>query len=124
MSPQTNGFIAIGSNESHPGGVFAHIGDSVDTNGKQWPVIGFPIFQSGTISKLVVSGLTTASSRIRCADLASTAAITDGQIVEPWLDIASGSITLATGSTNLQVTCSLNTPASNISFVSVYWAKT
>ena len=128
----TSGFIAIGSNDGHPQGVFLHVGDSTDVSGRTWPIIGFPIFQDGTISKLVVSGFTittnssggTTGTRFQCTNLSATAPVTDGQLVEPWLDVASGTVTLAVGSTSLPLACSLNMPASAISSVTVQWTKT
>jgi hypothetical protein len=92
-------------------GVFSQIGGGVDQiSGNTLTNPGLPMFLSGTLTTLVATGVTANGNQIRCSDLATTAAVNDGDLVQPYFVIATNSVILGIGTTQLPFNCTLNVP--------------
>ena len=85
---------------------------------------GTAIYADGTLSTLIVTGITVAGKQIRCSDLTDTASVHDSDLVQPYFVIDTNSVVLAVGSTQLPLTCQLNVAAGDqAGSISVQWAK-
>lgn len=85
---------------------------------------GTPVYADGTLSILIVTGISVGGQQIRCSDLTDTAAVHDGDLVQPYFVIDTNSVVLAVGSTQLPLTCQLNiAPGDQAGSLSVQWAK-
>lgn len=106
-------------------GVFSQIGGGVDQfSGKTLANPGVAMFLDGTLTTLVTTGVTVNGNQIRCDDLTTTVAVHDGDLVQPYLVIASNSIILAIGTNQLPFSCNLNVPAGDqVSALVVQFAK-
>ena len=153
-SGSTTGFIPIqvlgdpwiiNPNSSAPGGfypsqvcygVFAQVGGgtsllpSVSPGGS--PGVGAgtlanpgtTIYADGTLSTLIVTGISLAGKQIRCSDLTDTVAVHDSDLVQPYFVIGTNAVVLAIGATQLPLTCTLNIDAGDqAGSISVQWAK-
>lgn len=107
------------------GGVFSQIGGGVDQiSGKTLSNPGIPMFQSGTLTTLVVTGGTVNQTSIKCSDLTTTVAVKNGDLVQPYFVIASNSVVLGIGTTQLPFTCNLNVPPGDqVQFLFAQFAK-
>ena len=86
---------------------------------------GTLIYEDGTLSTLIVTGISVAGQQIRCSDLTDTAGVHDSDLVQPYFVIGTNSVVLAVGSTQLPLTCQLNiAPGDQAGSISVQWAKT
>ncbi len=86
---------------------------------------GTLIYEDGTLSTLIVTGISLAGQPIRCSDLTDTAVVHDSDLVQPYFVIDTNSVVLAVGSTQLPLTCQLNiAPGDQAGSISVQWAKT
>lgn len=114
-----------GTQENVRGGVFSQIGGGVDTlNGGTLTNPGTPIYLDGTLTTLVVTGITLNGAPVRCSDLSTTVPVHDQDLVQPYFVINNNSIILAIGTNQLPFTCNLNVPSGDqVSFISVQWAK-
>jgi hypothetical protein len=91
--------------------VFSQIGGGVDQiSGNTLTNPGVPMFLSGTLTSLVVTGVSENGNQIRCSDLTTTAAVNDGDMVQPYLAIATNSVIMGIGTTQLPFTCNLSVP--------------
>ena len=82
------------------------------------------MYTDGTLSTLIVTGISVAGQQIRCSDLSDTAAVFDSDLVQPYFVIDTNSVVLAVGSTQLSLTCKLNIAAGDqAGSISVQWAK-
>jgi len=85
---------------------------------------GTPMYLDGTLSTLVGTGLTLGNVVVRCGDLTTTVPVHDNDLVQPYYSIATNSVVLGIGTTQLPFTCNLNVPAGDsIRYLSVQWAK-
>jgi hypothetical protein len=85
---------------------------------------GTAIYADGTLSTLIVTGISTAGNQIRCSDLTDTAAVHDSDLVQPYFVIDTNSVVLAIGGTQLPLTCQLNIASGDqVGSISVQWAK-
>jgi len=85
---------------------------------------GTAIYADGTLSTLVVTGISLAGEQIRCSDLTDTALVHDSDLVQPYFVIDTNSVVLAVGSTQLPLTCQLNIARGDqAGSISVQWAK-
>jgi hypothetical protein len=85
---------------------------------------GTAIYADGTLSTLIVSGISVAGKQIRCSDLTHTAAVHDSDLVQPYFVIDTNSVVLGVGSTPLPLTCQLNIdPGDEAGSIAVQWAK-
>jgi hypothetical protein len=85
---------------------------------------GYPVYFSGTLTTLVVTGITAGGVSIRCSDLTTTVSVQDEQAVEAYYVAATGSVVLAIGTNQLPFTCNLNIPAGDqINGIQAQWAK-
>jgi len=92
-------------------GVFSQIGGGVDQiSGKTLTNPGTPMFFNGTLTTLVATGVTVNGNRVRCSDLTTTVSVNDGDMVQPYFVIASNSVIVGIGTTQLPFTCNLNVP--------------
>jgi hypothetical protein len=102
---------AFGQGSSACAGVFSQIGGGVDQiSGQTLVNPGLPMFLSGTLTTLVATGVTVKGNQIRCSDLTTTAPVNDGDMVQPYFVIATNSVILGVGTTQLPFTCNLNVP--------------
>jgi hypothetical protein len=93
-------------------GVFSQIGGGVDQiSGQTLTNPGLPMFLSGTLTSLVVTGVTANGNQIRCSDLTTTVSVNDGDMVEPYFVIATNSVILGIGTTQLPFACTLKVPS-------------
>lgn len=106
-------------------GVFSQIGGGVDTiSGGTLANPGTPVYSDGTLSTLIVTGISANGNIIRCSDLTTTYAVKDQQLVQPYFVIASNSVILGIGTTQLPFTCNLSIPQGDQAGVLiVQWAK-
>jgi hypothetical protein len=106
-------------------GVFSQIGGGVDTvSGGTLTNPGTPVYLDGTLSTLIVTGISAKGSLIRCNDLITTYAVKDQQLVQPYLVIDNNSVILGIGTTQLPFTCNLSIPPGDQAAVlTVQWAK-
>jgi len=85
---------------------------------------GTAIYTDGTLSTLIVTGLSLAGKQIRCSDLTNTAVVHDSDLVQPYFVIDTNSVVLGVGNTQLPLTCHLNIDAGDeAGSLSVQWAK-
>lgn len=85
---------------------------------------GTAIYADGTLSTLIVTGLSVAGKQVRCSDLTDTAVVHDSDLVQPYFVIGTNSVVLAVGTTQLPLTCQLTIdPGDEASSISVQWAK-
>jgi hypothetical protein len=113
-------------------GVFAQVGGGANLANRGGTPIGgtlsnpgTPMYTDGTLSTLIVTGLTVNGQQIRCSDLTDTAPVHDSDLVQPYFVIETNSVVLAIGSTELPLKCQLNVPAGDqAGSLSVTWAKT
>jgi hypothetical protein len=119
--------------------VFAHVGggtsipgpDAFIGNPGEDPVgsgtltnPGTAIYADGTLSTLIVTGISKAGKQIRCSDLTDTAVVHDSDLVQPYFVIDTNSVVLAIGNTPLSMTCHLSIDAGDeAGSLSVQWAK-
>jgi hypothetical protein len=88
------------------------------------PPGGYPVYLSGTLTTLVVTGTTVGGTSVRCSDLTTTVAVQDGQIVEAYYAVTANSVVLAIGTSQLPFKCNLNIPAGDqINYIQAQWAK-
>jgi hypothetical protein len=88
------------------------------------PPAGYPVYFSGTLTTLVAIGTTVGGAPVRCSDLTTTVAIQDGQVVEAYYAVATQSVVLAIGTSQLPFTCNLTIPAGDqIAYIQAQWAK-
>jgi len=86
---------------------------------------GTTIYADGTLSTLIVTGISVAGKQIRCSDLTHTAGVHDSDLVQPYFVIDTNSVVLAVGGTQLPLTCQLNIDQGDqAGSISVQWAKT
>jgi hypothetical protein len=139
-SAATTGFIPIevlgdpfilggvgGPQQTACGGVFAQLGGGtnlVPQRGGTLTNPGVQIYTDGTLSTLIVTGISANGQQIRCSDLTDTAPVQDAALVQPYFVIDSNSVVLAVGSTQLPLTCQLNIASGDqAGSISVQWAK-
>lgn len=67
-----------------------------------------PIFHSGTIQSLVVTALTSSSKQVICSDLSDSAPVADGDVVLPYLDPHTNTVTLYNNTSSLGLSCQLS----------------
>jgi hypothetical protein len=92
-------------------GVFSQIGGGVDQiSGQTLTNPGVPMFESGTLTTLVATGVTVGGAQVRCSDLTTTVSVNDGDMVQPYFVIASNSVIMGIGTNQLPFTCNLNVP--------------
>jgi hypothetical protein len=85
---------------------------------------GTAIYADGTLSTLIVTGISFAGKQIRCSDLTHTAAVHDSDLVQPYFVIGTNAVVLAIGGTQLPLTCTLAIDQGDqASSISVQWAK-
>lgn len=90
-------------------GVVSQIGGGEDqVSGQTLTNPGVPMFLAGTLTMLVATGVTVSGVQIRCSDLTTTAAVNDGDLVQPYLAISTNSIILGIGANQRSFTCNLN----------------
>jgi len=138
FSGATTGFIPIevlgdpfilggvGNEQSICGGVFAQLGGGTNLSAAGGTLTnpGVQIFTNGTLSTLIVTGISVNGKQIRCSDLTDTAPVQDADLVQPYFVIDSNSVVLAVGSTQLPLTCQLNIASGDqAGSISVQWAK-
>ena len=120
-------------------GVFSQVGGGTSIPGPDAPIPnpgedrtgsgtltnpGTAIYADGTLSTLIVTGISLAGQQIRCSDLTDTAAVHDSDLVQPYFVIGTNSVVLAIGGTQLPLTCQLNiAPGDQAGSISVQWAK-
>lgn len=122
-------------------GVFSQVGggtsvpgpDAPNTCGNPVPWVcysgtltnpGTSIYTDGTLSTLIVTGLSLAGKQIRCSDLTDTAVVHDSDLVQPYFVIATNSVVLAIGTNQLPLTCQLNVDTGDqAGSIAVQWAK-
>lgn len=86
--------------------------------------LGFPVILSGTINNLVVYGNFVSGNRFRCLDTTNTTSLQDNAFVRAYYDLAHDAIILGSGTTQLQVTCSISIPAGDdVQSITVQWIK-
>ncbi len=116
----------VGGEQSVCGGVFAQPGGGTNLtpNGGTLTNPGVQIYTDGTLSTLIVTGVSVNGKQIRCSDLTDTAIVHDSDLVQPYFVIDTNSVVLAIGSTRLSLTCHLNIDAGDqVGSVAVQWAK-
>jgi hypothetical protein len=85
---------------------------------------GVPIYTDGTLTALIVTGISVAGQQIHCSDLTDTAVVHDSDLVQPYFVIDTNSVVLAVGSSQLPLTGQLNIASGDqAGSVSVQWAK-
>jgi hypothetical protein len=116
----------VGGEQSVCGGVFTQPGGGTNltTNGGTLTNPGVQIYSDGTLSTLIVTGISVAGKQIRCSDLTDTAVVHDSDLVQPYFVIDKNSVVLAVGATQLPLTCQLNLDAGDTAgSIAVQWAK-
>jgi hypothetical protein len=106
-------------------GVFGQVGGGVDEiSGGTLTNPGYPMYFSGTLTTLVVTGTSVQGLVLRCSDLTTAVSVQDGQRVEAYYVIATRSVVLAIGTNQLGFTCNLNLPPTDqLSYIRAQWAK-
>lgn len=69
---------------------------------------GVPMFLALTLTTLVATGVTVNGVQIRYSDFTKTAALNDGDLVQPYWAISTNSIRLGIGANQRTFTCNLN----------------
>jgi hypothetical protein len=87
-----------------------------DQNCNTWfsnsnPSLGSLVIEDGTLGTLAVIADSTTAQNLICKDLASTDALTDGQLVSVWFRPSDNKILLFQGTTQLSPTCTVPVPA-------------
>lgn len=107
-------------------GVFAQVGGgpNVTSSGGTLTNPGTIIYTDGTLSTLIVIGLSVAGQQIRCSDTTTTVSLHDQDLVQPYFEIQSNSVVLAVGTNQLPFTCHLNVPTGDSAgSLAVNWVK-
>jgi hypothetical protein len=111
--------------ESACAGVFAQVGGGTDLiHGGTLTNPGAVIYTGGTLSTLIVTGITLAGRQIRCSDTTATASVHDLDLVQPYFQIQTNSVVLAIGTNQLPFTCQLDIPnGDSAGSLAVNWVK-
>jgi hypothetical protein len=85
---------------------------------------GFPVILAGSINTLVAYGTFVSGNRFRCIDATNINALPDNTFVRAYYDLARDAVILGSGTTQLQVTCSITIPAGDdVQHITVQWLK-
>jgi hypothetical protein len=86
--------------------------------------LGSLVIEDGTVGTLVVIADSGTAQDLICKDLASTAALTDGQLISVWFRPSDNKVLLFQGTTQLSPTCTVPVPAGDaVSRISAQFLK-